>query len=223
MALVHQGIADNGGALGIQIIRKSPETKRAEAIFNGWRPRSNLGIAVARALPLLPRDLAEDIVEKFRGALVAESALRMKVFRANGRVDDLGLVGTKVVTTVGAGYIIDAMQNLTEPENMKYHSLGTGSTAEAAADTGLVTELTTEYNPNSTRATGTTTEASATVYRTVATNTLDGTPGAALREHGIHSAASAGVLFDRTVYAALTVSAGDGIQTTYDWTLNTGG
>lgn len=130
----------------------------------------------------------------------------------------LGLAGTRVVTTVGVGYIVDAFQNAVELENMKFHSLGTGSTAEDVGDTALVTELTTEYTGN-VRATGTTTEgASANIYRTVATNTLDGTPGAALREHGIHSASSAGVLLDRTVFAAITLSSGDGLQSTYDHT-----
>lgn len=133
----------------------------------------------------------------------------------------LGLAGTRVVTTVGAGYIVDAFQNSVELENQKFHSLGTGSTAEAVGDTALVTELTTEYTGD-VRATGTTTETSANIYRTVATNTLDGTPGAALREHGIHSASTAGVLLDRTVYAAITLSSGDGLQSTYDLTFTAG-
>lgn len=131
----------------------------------------------------------------------------------------LGLGSTRVVTTVGVNFIVDAFQNIVELELMKFHGLGTGSTAEAAGDTALVTELTTEYNPNSTRATGTMTEgASANIYRTVGTNTLDGTPGAALREHGIFSADAAGVLLDRSVYGAITLTSGDGLQSTYDHT-----
>lgn len=131
----------------------------------------------------------------------------------------LGLAGTRVVTTVGVNFIVDAFQNIVELEIMKFHGIGTGSTAEAIGDTALVTELTTEYNPDSTRATGTTTEgASANIYRTVGTNTLDGTPGAALREHGIFSLAAAGVLLDRTVFGAITLSSGDGLQSTYDHT-----
>lgn len=134
----------------------------------------------------------------------------------------LGLAGTKVVTDVGVAYIVDAFQNSVELENMKYHGLGTGSTAEAAADTALVTELTTEYTGN-VRATGTTTEgATANIYRTVGVNTLDGTPGAALREHGIFSASTVGVLLDRTVYAAINLSSGDGLSSTYDLTLTSG-
>jgi hypothetical protein len=130
----------------------------------------------------------------------------------------LGLASFRVVTTVGVGYIVDAWQNSVELENMKFHGLGTGSTAEDAGDTALVTELTTEYTGN-VRATGSTTEgASANIFRSVGTNTLDGTPGAALREHGLFSADAAGVLMDRTVYAAITLSSGDSLQSTADHT-----
>lgn len=134
----------------------------------------------------------------------------------------LGLASLRVVTTAGVNYIVDAFQNSVEPENMKFHGLGTGSTAENVSDTTLVTELTTEYTGD-VRATGTTTEgASANVYRTVATNTLDGTPGAALREHGIFSASTSGTLLDRSVYSAITLSSGDGLQSTYDLTITAG-
>ncbi len=152
-----------------------------------------------------------------------QSALWLDIIRKDGRVIPLGLAGLKLVTDVGVGYIVDAFQNSVELENMKFHGLGTGSTAENATDTALVTELTTEYTGN-VRATGTTTEgASANIYRTVATNTLDGTPGAALREHGLFSANAVGVLFDRTVYAAINLVSGDGLQSTYDGTFSSGG
>jgi hypothetical protein len=133
-----------------------------------------------------------------------------------------GLVSLRVVTTTGVGFICDAFQNLTELENMKYHALGTGSTAEDPADTALITELTTQYTGN-VRATGNLTEgASANIFHTEATNTLDETPGAALREHGVFSAVSAGVLLDRSVYAAITLSAGDGLLSKYELTLSAG-
>ena len=136
----------------------------------------------------------------------------------------LGLASFRVVTTTGVNFIVDAFQNSVEVENLKYHALGTGSTGELIGDTALVTELTTEYTGN-VRATGTTTEgASANIYRTVGTNTLDGTPGAALREHGIfdQAATGGGTLLDRTVYGAITLSSGDSLQSTYDLTF-TGG
>jgi hypothetical protein len=58
---------------------------------------------------------------------------------------DLGLISTRVVTDTGVSYLVDALQNLTEPENLKFHGFGIGTTAEAASQTALVTELTTEY------------------------------------------------------------------------------
>lgn len=136
---------------------------------------------------------------------------------------DLGLASMRVVTTAGVGYIVDAFQNSVEAENMKYHGLGTGTNNEASADTALQTELTTEYGTDNTRPTGTTTEgASANIYRTVATNTLDAS--AAVTEHGIFSQAanSGGVLLDRSKFAAVNLVSGDGLQSTYDLTLPAG-
>jgi hypothetical protein len=109
---------------------------------------------------------------------------------------------------------------------MKFHGIGTGTTAEAIGDTALVTELTTEYNPNSTRATGSQTEAAANIYQTVGTNTLDsGTP--AVTEHGIftQAATGGGTLLDRSVFAAINLvgANGDGLQTDYRFTVTAGG
>lgn len=203
-----------------------------------WTPRSNLGLSIAKALPLLRTidpGLAHELLERLQSAVIAESELRLTIHRGLGLAkkglmpfaevvhEDYGLVSTKVVTNTGAGFIIDALQNLTEAENMKFHALGTGSVAEAAADSALGTELTTEYTGN-VRATGTNAEISQQIYQSVGTNTLDsGAP--VLREHGLMSASSAGVLFDRSVFAALTLDgvAGDALTTDYRWTLNSGG
>lgn len=217
-----QGAVAPVGSLQVEVMRKDvwiPEHLR------NWSPKSSLGrycLEVARALP--DKAMAIELLERISRTLIIESCLSLKILYKTGWVEDRGEVGWKVVTTAGANYLVDALQGLTEPENLKYHGIGTGSTAEAAGDTALVTELTTEYNPNSTRATGSLTEgASANIFRSIATNTLDGTPGAALREHGIFSAASAGTLLDRTVFAAITLNSGDGLQSTYDFTVNAGG
>ncbi len=149
----------------------------------------------------------------------------VKIDGPTGRVTDFGLASLRVVTTAGVNYLVDALQNIVEPENLKYHGIGTGAVAEAVGDTALGAELTTQYNPDSTRATGTTTEgASANIFRSVGTNTLDsGTP--AVTEHGLFSASSAGTLLDRSVFSAINLNGanGDGLQTTYDYTLSTGG
>lgn len=201
-----------------------------QAQLKAWTPKSHLGKIIRECFAYLPAHLAGELLDRISSTLVIESSLALVAYRSKdsygdrGLVEDYGVVGHKVVTTAGVNFLVDAWQNSVELEILKYHGIGTGSTAEASGDTALVTELTTEYNPDSTRATGTLTEgASANIFRTVGTNTLDGTPGAALREHGLFSAASAGTLWDRTVYSAITLSSGDSLQSTYDMTATAGG
>lgn len=143
-----------------------------------------------------------------------ESALGAKVIRANGKIEDLGVLGRRVVTTVGVNFIVDAFQNLTELENIKYHEMGTGATAEAVGDTALVTAV-------ESRVAGTQTEASANQYVSVATITA--TAARAIQEHGIFSASSAGTLLDRTVFTTINLAIGDSIQFTYTLTVTAGG
>ena len=203
------------------------------AQLKGWTPKSELGKIVRRCFAYLPANLAGELLDRITSTLVIESSLALVVRRGKlslssfawaRPIEDHGVVGHKVVTTAGVNFLVDAWQNSVELEILKFHGIGTGTTAEAVGQTALVTELTTEYNPDSTRATGTLTEgASANIFRTVGTNTLDGTPGAALREHGIFSAASAGTLWDRTLFDAITLSSGDSLQSTYDLTCTAGG
>lgn len=102
---------------------------------------------------------------------------------------------------------------------MKFHGIGTGATAAAEGDTGCQTELTTQYNPDNTRATGSLTEASASVFRTVGTNTVDAT--AAVTEWCLLSQAATGggTMWSRVVFSTINLSSGDSLQTTYDLTV----
>lgn len=181
--------------------------------INAWRASNakHLWRGVRRALAARALRLAN-----FYGSLYL-------VHVSAGEPIELGLASMRVVTTAGVNYIVDVFQNSVEAENLKYHGLGTGTNAEASGDTALQTELSTQYNPNDTRATGTTTEgASANIYRTVATNTVDGT--AAVTEHGIFSQAATGggTLLDRSVFSAVNMVSGDGLQSTYDFTVTAG-
>jgi hypothetical protein len=198
------------------------------AKLRSFNPRSEMGRYVRECLHFLPVQMAAELIDRVSRTLVLESSLSIMT-----RVwDDLqgayvwrdhGLVCQKVVTTAGVNFLVDAWQNSVELEIMKYHGLGTGSTAEGSGDTALVTELTTEYTGD-VRATGSLTEgATANVFRTVGTNTLDGTPGAALREHGIFSASTVGTLWDRSVFASITLSSGESLQSQYDLTASAGG
>ena len=198
-----------------------------------FAPRTLLGQSVLKALPHLPRELAAELVEQIKRITVLEARLalvhgRLQGFDRNGQpvyaFDDLGVVGDKMVTDAGVNYIVDAFQNLTEAENLKYHGLGTGAGAEAVGNTALSTELTTQYNPDNTRATGSLTEgASANIFRTVGTNTVDA--AVSITEHGIFSQAATGggTLLDKTLFTAVALASGDSLQSTYDLTFTSGG
>jgi hypothetical protein len=125
----------------------------------------------------------------------------------SGRETLYGIASFRVVTNAGRDEIVDEFDAATSggfaADGWNFHGIGTGVGAEAATDTALGTELTTEYSPNSTRATGTQSQPTSDVYRTVGTNTLDsGTP--AVTEHGVfnQAATGGGNLLDRSVFAA---------------------
>lgn len=217
------------GELGLQVIRGAPPAgvlSEEQVLEHGYPHRSqserlrawkqaNLG-NLHRGLDKIRIAVEHDIPHIY-GALWA------KHLRGDDLVEDYGLVSLRVVTNVGAAAIVDAFQNLFELETFRYHGIGTGVLVEVATDTALGTELSTAYSVDNTRATGTLAEASAQVFRTVATNTVDA--AAAITEHGIFSAAArgTGVLLDRSVFAAVNLTTGDSLQTTYDFTVNSGG
>lgn len=144
--------------------------------------------------------------------------LYLEVIRANGERIEYGLAGYRLVVDAGENFIVDAFQNIVELEIMKFHGIGTGATAPANADTALQTELTTQYNPDSTRATGSTTENGSATYRTVGTNAVDAT--VAITEFGLLSQAATGggTLFERETFSVINLVSGDSLQTTYDCT-----
>lgn len=143
----------------------------------------------------------------------------------DGSQFDYGLVSCRVVTDTGVGFIVDAFQNLTEVENMRYHGLGTGTTAEAASQTALITELTTQYSTSNTRPTGSLGEKSgdSKTYETSATITVSATVAAT--EHGIFSQAATGggVMLDRSLFSVVNLASGESLQATYQLTFPSNG
>lgn len=180
-------------------------------------------LSMAHYAPDLTR-LDREQHQRLQALLRANTPVHTLAAAFGGRVVDYGVVGTRVVTTAGVGFIVDAFQNTVELEIMKYHALGTGGTAEASGDGALVTEWT-SGNYNTTRATGSLTEGgSANVYRTVGTNTKADAGSSSVTEHGIFSQAATGggVLLDRTLFSVVTIAQNDALQTTYDLTLPAG-
>ncbi len=208
----------------LQIMRKDLWlTEDWDHRLKTWDPKTDLGRFVRdEVMSELPAELQIELFERFTGPLSAVITSQLRASHWDSQQHrwlDLGVVSLKKVTTAGVGFLVDAWQNITELENLKYHGVGTGTTAEANTDTALVTESTTILNPDSTRATGSLTEgASANIFRTVGTPAFDGS--GAITEHGIFSQAATGggVLWDRSVFSAINVVSGDSIQFTYDLT-----
>lgn len=154
------------------------------------------------------------------GVTTLTSRLDAKVIRADGTVEDLGLLSVLVVTNAGVAFLVDDWDNsATDITTMTYHDSGTGTNAENVTDTDLQTAA----GPT-TRATGTKSQPSAPVLQTVGTITYSGT--LAITEHGIFNQAARGggtVLWDRSVFTAINVVSGDSIQFTYACTVNAGG
>lgn len=142
--------------------------------------------------------------------------LRVKLIKANGEVIDYGLISTRVVTTAFVSFVVDQLQTETSVfGDFKFHDGGIGTTAENVADTGI------ETTDGEARATGTQTEQSATIYKSV--GTVSYTTTKAVTEHGLFNDATAGTLMDRSVFAALNVVNGDSIQFDYRLTVAAGG
>lgn len=189
-----------------------------------WRIRNVLRWAYVRGW------IAKHLIVPFAnwwGVTTIIAELRaLKIDGKTGKRTDYGILGWRVVTDAGVAFIVDDWDNNGQDiTTLNFHGCGTGTTAEAAADTALVTESTTALNPNNTRATGTRSQPAANQYRSVGTLTFDA--DAAVTEHGLfsQSATGGGTLWDRTVFAAINVvgANGDSIQFTYTVTLSSGG
>lgn len=184
--------------------------------------QSQLEVRVFRALDgrPWPRDPRRGLLHPVS---VEEMARRDPIWRT--LFEDCGVTSKKLVTNAGIDYLIaDMAGGAGDISSMKYHGLGTATTAEAATQTALTTELTTQYNPDSTRATGTNTANTGPTPDTITcsgTNTLDA--NATVEEHGLFSAASAGTLHDRSLTGTQTLSASDSLQTNYTWSPASGG
>jgi hypothetical protein len=211
-----------------KMLRGSREPRRAMA----W-PMPPPGLRWDRWVTSAWRELALHLriawVGLWRGlksglGVIGVGRLTATVFRADGRVERLGLIATRLVTDAGVAFLVDDWDNNgADLTTLNFHGCGTGTGSEAASDTALGTESTTALNPDSTRATGTRSQPAANQYRTVGTLTFDAS--AAITEHGIFSQAATGGgnLWDRSVFSAINVASGDSIQFTYTLTLSSGG
>lgn len=226
------GAIGHAGALRVRKIDASRAARTRADVAPAWQAIP-VGLTWSRWLRSLSLELALRVrvaVKGFARGLTAGSGvvgvcrLHATVYRANGAIERLGLIATRLITDTGVAFLVDDWDNNAQDlTTLNFHGCGTGTTAENQADSALETESTTALNPDNTRATGTRSQPAANQYRSVGTLTFDG--AAAITEHGLLSSATvgAGVLWDRSVFSAINVGNGDSIQFTHTTTVSAGG
>ncbi len=176
-----------------------------------WLRRKHPGTVVRM------RDFWIGWIAPLYGIVPLYASLSAVVKRADGTVEDLGIISTHAVTDVFVQQLVDTLKaSVAAFSNYKYHDSGTGIIAEAVGDTTLGTP-TGEARDIGTQAEG----ATANIYKSVATHTYAGT--FSITEHGLFNLAVVGNLMDRSVFMAIGVVANDQITFTYQLVCASGG
>lgn len=125
------------------------------------------------------------------------------------------LRGANLVTNAGKAGVASRINGAGSEAAFTYIAIGTGTTAAAAGDTTLETEITTGGGARAAAtASRTTTDVTNDTARLVLTFTFSAT--FAVTEAGALNAASAGTLLNRQVFSAVNVVSGDSLQVTID-------
>jgi hypothetical protein len=208
-----------GGNLSLRVTRQKPKSSPPSAFW--WQVRQRLFYRW-REIPLCLFLLLYWTILRWAvpGLNVATGIVRLRWTGEDGTVVDLGIAGRHLVVTAGKNFIAGCFDGTNTITNLKYHGFGTGSTAAAAGDTALQTELTTQYAVSSTRPTGSQAHATNT-YTTV--GTIIPSAAVSLTEWGLltQAATGGGTLLDHQIYTAVGLNGtGDSLAATYVLTQN---
>lgn len=163
---------------------------------------------------------AAKVMKGEAGVIYAELSAR-HFHGATGEWEDLGVIGTHLVTTEFVELLVDELNNNSQAHNrlrsLKFHDSGVGITDPAIGDTDI------ETTDGESRVSGSQAEGSSTnIYKSIATIAYSTTK--AITEWGLFSAAApADELLDRDEFAAINVVSGDSIEFTYNLTISAGG
>lgn len=138
----------------------------------------------------------------------ATGALRLVLSKADGTSEEYDF--KNLVVTVGKSFVASRMVG-TASNVMSHMALGSGTTAPAAGDTTLGTEL------------GRVALAGATAASNVVTYTATfsaGTATGAVTEAGIFNASSAGTMLCRTVFSVVNKGVDDALSVTWTITIS---
>lgn len=118
-----------------------------------------------------------------------------------------------LIVNAGFDFVADAIGKASgRPSVMGYTAVGTGTTAVAATQTGLTTEIA--------RKAATYAHTAGTKVFTLSTTFNAGEATGAITEAGICNASSNGTFLDRVTFAVMNKAADDIITTTFQFTLS---
>ncbi len=144
----------------------------------------------------------------FQEQLKVTGDVSIQIYNTDGSLKESREIKNLVVT-VGKNFIASRMVGT--PTTMSHMAIGSGTTAAAAANTTLVTEL------------GRSALGSSAASGAVVTYTASfpaGTGTGAVTEAGIFNAASAGTMLCRTVFAVVNKGADDAMSITWQITVS---
>ena len=131
--------------------------------------------------------------------------------RANGDTETIHQ--DNLIVNVGFDFIADAIgKSASRPSVMGYIALGTGTTAAAATQSALVTEID--------RNAATYAHTAGTKTFTFTADFLAGDATGAITEAGVFNAASAGIMFDRVVFPVVNKGADDSLTAVFTFTMS---
>jgi hypothetical protein len=118
-----------------------------------------------------------------------------------------------IIVNVGFDFIADAIgKAVSRPGVMGYIALGTGTTAAAATQSTLVTELD--------RNAATYAHTAGTKTFTFTADFLAGDATGAITEAGVFNAATAGIMFDRVVFPVVNKGVDDSLTAVFTFTMS---
>jgi basic membrane lipoprotein Med (substrate-binding protein (PBP1-ABC) superfamily) len=139
---------------------------------------------------------------------------RWKAILESGGVVKQEVEGPNVICTNGKEFLASFLASAAAAASTftcKYVAIGTDSTAEAAAQTALGTELA--------RTTGTVSYVSNQIYQVTATFS-SGTGTGAITEYGLFSSSTGGTMLSRDVEAVINKGANDSLTTVLQITIS---
>ena len=138
-------------------------------------------------------------------------AMTLLISRANG--DTETVYQDNLIVNVGFDFIADAIgKSASRPSVMGYIALGTGTTASAATQSALVTEID--------RNAATYAHTAGTKTFTFTADFLAGDATGAITEAGVFNAATAGIMFDRVVFPVVNKGADDSLTAVFTFTMS---